>query len=564
MLTLAADTPPGALFDAHCRACHQADHASRAPLESALRQMARSRILTALETGSMKAQAAALTATERASLAAYLGVAGDTHHAYGNRCAANMPPWPRTPPGWSGWGVDAANTRHQPHGGIPAARVPALKLKWAFGLPGANVAYGQPTVVDGRVFIGSDKGVVAALDARTGCVYWTLQVGATVRTAIVFDSGMLYFGDVKAQAYAADARTGRLLWKAPADPHPYARITGTPKLHAGRLYVPVSSVEEVAPANPAYACCTFRGSLAAFDAATGRLLWQTYTIPTPPAPTRLNAAGTQLHGPSGAAVWVSPTIDEKRGLIYIATGNGYSDPASEFTDAVIALDLATGQRRWARQLTPKDGWNFACSNPNKANCPVDAGEDVDIGASPVLGRLLYVGQKSGVVHALDPDRAGAIVWQTRVGHGGALGGIQWGLALAGGTLYVPLSDFGVNRRKPDVKPGGLFALDAATGERKWVALPPKPVAFMAAATVAQGVVYQGDMEGTLRAYDAHAGRTLWEFHTRVDHATVNGVAARGGSISGGGAVVAGGMLFVMSGYGSLGGLPGNVLLAFTP
>lgn len=551
---LAAERDGRQVFMESCQSCHQAVSTTRAPLEEALRKLPRERIMASLASGSMKAQGNALAEGERESVAAFLAAKPTQEVAPAPRCAAPMPPL-RGAPAWQGWGVDLGNTRHAPKPGLTAAQAPQLKLKWSFAFPKANVAYGQPTIIDGRLFVGSDRGMVYALDAKSGCVYWTFQADATIRTAITVNQGRLYFGDLKAHAYAVNAMDGALLWKTKVDEHPLARVTGSPMLHDGRLYVPVSSVEEVAPASPKYLCCTFRGSLVALDASTGATHWKRYTIPAEPQPTNINSAGTQLYGPSGAAVWAAPTIDAKRQLVYVATGNGYSDPANAFTDAVIAFDLVSGTRRWVRQLTVGDGWNFACSNPNKANCPASRGEDFDIGASPVLGRWLYIGQKSGLVYALDPDQEGRIVWQARVGHGGALGGIQWGMALDERALYVPLSDFGVDRRKPDVKPGGLFALDPQTGVKLWSTLPPKPVAFQAAATVAADVVYSGAMDGMLRAYDRKAGAVLWEFDTR---------AVGGGSISGGGPVVAEGMLFVMSGYGSLGGLPGNVLLAFAP
>lgn len=552
----AAERTGAEAFAQACQTCHAKDNTLRAPLPEALARLPRARIVAALETGSMKAQGAALTAAERQSVAAYLSTVTAESAGTANACPPNLKP--AAGPAWQGWGVDLRNTRHQ-----PAARVsPAWKLKWAFAFPNATVVFGTPVVAGGRLYIGSQSGVIHAFDAGTGCLHWAQPTSAGVRTALTVAGGRLYFGDVKAHVHAIQAADGSPLWKTKVDDHPFARVTGSPVLHQGRLYVPVSSVEEVAPANPQYPCCTFRGSVVALDAATGRILWKQHTIPEEPRPTAANSAGVMLQGPSGAAVWTAPTIDEQRKVLYVGTGNSYSEPANGASDAVIALDLATGARRWVKQLTPADRWNMACSNPNKANCPADAGGDFDIGASPVLGRYLYVGQKSGLVYALDPDRQGAVVWQTRIGHGGALGGIQWGMALDEQALYVPLSDFGVDRRKPDVKPGGLFALDPRSGKTLWSTLPPKPVAFMAAATVAGNGVFAGAMDGWVRMYDTKTGKVAWEFDTRAGLTTVNGENGRGGSISGGGPVLAAGMLFVTSGYGSLGGAPGNLLLAF--
>jgi polyvinyl alcohol dehydrogenase (cytochrome) len=283
-----------------------------------------------------------------------------------------------------------------------------------------------------------------------------------------------------------------------------------------------------------------------------------------------------LIGPAGAAIWSSPTVDVERKAIYVATGNGYSDPPTRYTDAILAFDIETGSLRWAQQMTEKDRWNFSCINPNKASCPEGAGEDLDFGSSPILrtlpgGRsLLIIGQKSGIVHALDPDEKGKIVWQVRLGHGGALGGIEWGAAADDSAVYVPLSDFA--GRKPE-QGGGLFALRIATGEKLWYAPPPKPAclgrpgcsaAQMAPPTAIPEVVFSGSMDGHLRAHSAADGKLLWDFDTLQEFPTVNGVKARGGSLNATGPTIAGGMVYVNSGYGALGGMAGNVLLAFAP
>ena len=222
-------------------------------------------------------------------------------------------------------------------------------------------------------------------------------------------------------------------------------MTGSPVLYESRLYVPVSSVEEVAGGRPAYECCRFRGSVVALDAATGKVIWKSFAIPAEPRPTRKTPAGKQLWGPAGAAIWSSPTIDVKRRLIYVGTGNAYSEPAAETSDAILAIDMATGDVRWSRQMTPNDVFVMGCQATNP-NCPEKVGPDFDFGAPPILrslsgGRdILVAGQKSGVAYGLDPDRAGAIVWQFRAGQGGPLGGIEWGMAADDERVYVPVSD----------------------------------------------------------------------------------------------------------------------------
>jgi len=563
------------LFQKHCAGCHRPDSATRAPLPEAMAQMSRQTILTALETGSMKTQGAALTAGERRALVEFLSSINATAEPRTGFCAAG-PAKLTGAVSWNGWGVDLANSRFQPQPGLTAAQVPALKLKWAFGFANATSAFGQPAIAGGRLFLGSEDGTVYSLDARTGCIYWTYKASSTVRTAISIDAShaSLYFGDVGAHVYRLDAASGALVWKVKVEQHPFARITGAPKLHAGRLYVPVSSIEEVPGGNPKYPCCTFQGSVVALD-TSGKQIWKTHTIPDPPKPTRVNSAGTQMSGPAGAAVWSSPTIDVERKAVYVATGNAYSDPPVRYTDAILSFDLETGSLQWASQMTEGDGWNFNCLNPNRSNCPEHEGPDLDFGSSPILSaiapgkRLLLAGQKAGVLHALDPDAQGKIVWQVRVGKGGTLGGIEWGSAADDRAVYVALSDF--DGGKPE-QGGGLFAIRIPTGEKIWYTAPPKPpclgkpgcsAAQMAPVTVIPGAVFSGSMDGRLRAFNSADGNLLWEFDTLRDFETVNGVKARGGSLNATGPVVSGGMLYVDSGYGQLGGMPGNVLLAFS-
>jgi len=531
-------------------------------------------ILKTLESGSMKVQGDTLTAEERVSVARYLGKPGGPSAIpdMSGFCAAGARPAP-SKSSWNGWSPDYQNTRFQPAdaAGLEAAQVPSLELKWAFGFPTGTTAFGQPTIADGRVITGSNDGTVYALDARTGCIYWRYQAKSLVRSAVVAGPGpRAYFGDLESNVYAVEADTGKLVWQKKVDDQPFTRITGTPKLDNGRLYVPIASQEENAGSNPQYPCCKFRGNVMALDAKTGATIWKSYTVPEP-GPTKVGAAGVQYYGPSGATIWSSPTIDLKRKLLYVATGNGYSDPDIKTADAVVAMDLETGKIKWTEQASP-DMFNWDCGGRrgSSGNCPANPGEDVDFGSSPILVStgghdLLIAGQKSGVVHAFDPERNGKIVWQTRIGKGGKLGGILWGMAAAGGLVFAPLSDMGT----PD--PGGLFALDPATGKVVWQTPPPKPpcagqrgcsAAQLAPPTAIPGVVFSASMDGHLRAYRSADGRIVWDFDAARDFPTVNGIKARGGSFAATGPTVADGMLFVNSGYANTGGMAGNILLAF--
>ncbi len=584
------------LYAEHCASCHDASgEQSRVPGRSALRSMAFEHVLGVITLGSMAEMARGRTADERKAIASF--VTGKTQSEFpssvGNQSTAECTSQALATAGslegprWNGWGADTNNSRFQPleMAQLTPDQVPKLKLKWAFGFAGVTSVNAQPTVIGKLLFVGGADGKLHALDARTGCTVWTFAAEAPVRTAITFgplsgnDQSALYFGDVRANAYAVNPMTGALIWKARVEDHPAARITGAPSLFSGILYVPVSSIEEATGSRPAYECCTFRGSVTALDAATGRQIWKSYTISETPHPTEKNTAGVQLHGPSGASVWSSPTIDSQRGALYVATGNSYSNPAADTSDAIVAFDLKTGLMLWHQQATPKDSFVVACFATDKTNCPQDHGPDHDFGQSPILvslregRRMLVIGQKSGVVHALDPDAQGKLLWQTRVGAGGPLGGMEWGSAADRDRIYVANSDVRFlrdgSRRLDSTQGGGLFALNLSDGK---VTMRVAPVscadrercspALSAAISLIPGVVFAGGVSGYLRAYATDDARLLWEFDTVRDYATVNGVPGHGGAIDGPGPVVVNGMLYVNSGYGQWGGVPGNVLLAF--
>jgi len=578
------------LFEVHCASCHASPTDGRTPPKEALRALTPEAVLAALTTGAMVEQASELRDGQKRLLAEHVAGAplgsartGDAS-AMPNRCAAEPFEDPFSGPMWNGWGVDATNGRFQSAeaAGLSAEQVPDLTLKWAFGFPSGSSAYAQPTVVGGRVFVGADVGYVYALDTETGCVHWSFEAEAGVRTAVSIGSVTgagstryaAYFGDVAANVYAVDAATGSLLWTRVADAHPIARITGAPTLADGRLYVPVSSLEEAAGADPSYECCTFRGAVVAYDASTGDQIWKGYTIPDEPRPSGTNSQGTRLWAPAGAAIWSAPTVDLKRGAVYAATGNAYTAPAADTSDSVVAFDIDTGEILWAQQATPDDAFLVGCGPRGPENCPDDMGPDVDFGNAPMLrslgnGRdILVLGQKSGVAWGLDPDRDGEVVWQQRVGKGSAVGGMQWGSAADDEVGYFPVSDL---LHGPEA--GGLTALRLGTGEQVWHTRPPAadcpPGTFLcgpaqsAAISVIPGVVFSGTVDGTMRAYTTNDGQIIWEYNTVLEYSAVNGVQAKGGAIDGPGPTVAGGMLFLTSGYGHLGfGLAGNVLLAF--
>ncbi len=584
--------PDGAaLFQQHCATCHAGAAAatSRAPTRAVLAEKTQQEILQTLESGAMVIYGNQMNEAERRAVAAFLSSKIATDISRANLCASAPPITPAglaNPHNWNGWGVDVVNSRYQPHTSLDPDSAAHLQLKWAFGIPNASSALGQPTIVSGRLFIGSGDGTVYALDASTGCTIWAFKADTTVRDAITVAAGddgraFAYFGDSEANLYALDASDGELAWKTKVDPHPTARITGAPQLYDGRLYVPLTGNEELTGGDPAYPCCTFRGNITAVDARTGKLIWKAYGIAKVPGPSAPGTSHAKF-SPAGGAMWSAPTIDAKLGRLYTGTGDAYVDPADEATDAIVAFDLASGKRLWLQQKTSGDVFNFGCFQPQPLNCPPKVGPDVDFGSSVILQnlddghRVLLAGQKSGVLFALDPDDGGKELWQVRVGHGGGLGGIEWGFATDGTNAYVALSDIPslLSPPKPGavVPPsGGLFAIDIRTEKLVWKTMPPKPACEgqpgcsagqLAAVTAIPGVVFSGSMDGHLRAYSAKDGSILWDYDTLPSVPTVNGVKAHGGSMSGSGPTVSGNMVFVTSGFTGTSGMPGNLLLAF--
>jgi polyvinyl alcohol dehydrogenase (cytochrome) len=246
-------------------------------------------------------------------------------------------------------------------------------------------------VVGGRVFIPSQTGTVYSLDADTGCTRWGFQAASGIRSGVTIGEAngttAVFFSDGGATVYALNAQTGELIWKVRPVEH-YARmITATPRYYKGVVYQPFASFEEALGGDPKFQCCTFRGSVAALDAGTGKKLWHTFTIPESPKPTQKTPAGAPQSGPSGASVWSSPTIDEQLGVLYVATGDNYSDPPTNTSDAILAMNLKTGELLWSRQLTGTDAFNTGCSTPGRKNCPDAGGPDFDFGQPPILVRL---------------------------------------------------------------------------------------------------------------------------------------------------------------------------------
>ena len=628
-LALRATEGAGAtIFGNVCGSCHGIQGTNDAMSQDMLKQLTPEKLYESMTTGTMRthADAATLTDDQRVAIAEWVSgrrlgsTASGGAETMPNKCPTSPPVTNLSAPSWNGWSPDMTkNNRYQTakaagglgpresgatedlrrHGFSPAA-VARLELRWAFGLPWTSSAYGQPTVVDGRVFIGSDSGYLYSLDAATGCVHWSFQAQAGLRstpTIAAVKRGApqtaAFFGDIRGNAYAVDASTGKLLWKTRVDAHPLARITAGLTVHEGRVYVPVASLEEPESASFNYACCTIRGLVAVLDASTGKQIWKSYTIPEEPS-ERKNDAGIKFLGPSGAGIWGPVTIDPKRQAVYVSTGNAFSAPDLGRSNAVMAMDINSGKVLWVTQAMHGDVWHTGCAQgpssaghpprsahrrPNVPPPPPRAGgpargrpanyycpdekdnPDWDFSAGTILvdrpggGSLVLAGQKSGGVWALDPDNKGKVVWYSDISRG---------QILFGGAADEEQAYFAMRGAY-----GGLVAIRLTDGQERWFAdIPPQEsmaqhTGISAAVSVMPGTVFSAGLDGMLRAFSTFNGRPIWEYNTAKDFETVNGVKARGGSIGSAGATIVNGMVYVTSGYtGFQNGRPGNVLLAF--
>ena len=599
MQTGAADfdrsTHPGkGLYEESCSGCHDGS-VSRAPHFSWLEMMSASVIYEAMNVGVMSVQAAALADGEKLLITEYLT---RTKLESGAALKVNEPPMCTdgdfdlfSPAQAVNWGHDTNRYSPSTVAGLTVPEIPNLELKWAFAFPDAFRARSQPTIAMGTVFVGSQDGRVYALDLETGCARWTFSAAAEVRTGIVLSLSeapmskdnppLAYFGDIIARSYAVNALTGELVWSLKADDHPSATLTATPAFHEGTVFVPVSSLEVIPAADPAYECCTFRGSVLAIDATNGDVLWRHHTIPGEPSEVSRTSIGTKVLSPSGAPVWSSPTVDVKRGLIYVGTGENYSSPADENSDAVLAIDMATGARVWTRQSTSGDAWNVACMMADNPNCPPEDGPDFDHGSSILIVELdkdkdiLLAGHKNGTVYALDPDNKAEVLWATEVGRGSIQGGVHFGMSAADTQLYVPINDMNNTRNgdylDPEQARPGMHSIDANTGKLLWSNVQ-KNVCFdedefcdpgiSSAVTSIPGAVFAGHLDGFVRAYASGDGALLWEYDTRPERVGVNGIAGYGGSMSGAGPAIVAGHLVINSGYGLYNHEPGNLLMVF--
>jgi polyvinyl alcohol dehydrogenase (cytochrome) len=581
------------VFKTHCAECHEPAQ-DRAPSTESLRLRWPDEIVDAHTTGVMKVNGIdkGLNEDEINAVAAYLGGFRPSRAIPAQKdpplCATPKTKFSLKGPSWNGWSPDAENRRFQPEPGLKAEDVSRLQVKWSFAYIGGR--YGQPTVVGGRVFTSSSSGKIYSLDAKSGCMHWRFDAPAGVRTTVIVGKNKTarsgyaaYFGSYGKVYYAVDAGTGQKLWERQIEEFRRSTLTGAATLYKDLLIAPVSASEESGTAVGSYECCRARGSLVAMNIRTGEIVWKTYMIPEA-QPFKKNSVGTQMWGPAGAAIWSTPTVDVKRKLVYVGTGDSFVDVPEDGSDSIFALDVRTGTVKWKRQMMKGDVYLAGCprkkTHKSPPNCPDANGPDFDFGASPILLRgqkgkdVLIAGQKSSQVHALNPDN-GELLWSVAMGKGSALGGVQWGMASDGKAIYAANADL------PNGKPG-VHALDVKDGKTLWYVPSPKvKCAWQAdnatagtvcvnsnsqAVTAIPGAVIAGTIDGHLRAYDAADGKIIWDMDTAAArYDTVNGVnQLPGGSLDAGGATVVDGMVYVMSGYtGVLGGVLENVLVAYS-
>lgn len=587
-------------FQQACASCHTAEGRAigdrLAHSVATLRDMPTERIYQAIAIGSMAVHAANLVDRDRRALASFVSgkpfvdAAGLGVERMTNPCSTNPPLGNLSAsPSWLGWSADGTNARFQPAAAarLTAADVPKLKLKWAFGIPGGGIMSGQPTVAFGRVFVASDNNMVYSLDAMSGCAYWAFNAESSGRFAPVVapisghagSTYAIFFTTGPGHTFALDAQSGKQLWKTSLSNRVTNRDGTTRELnnvsasvayHDGRIYVPFAGTETFY--NPTAECCRSRGGLAALDANTGKQIWRVDTIPDPATQTGVTATGVPIWGKSGASVWNTPTIDAERRLVYVGTGNSYGPVAADTSDSIIAFHMADGKIAWYHQEFKGDsfmasfgGGGCGATNPPGGACPEKMGPDWDFGGSSAILVTLPNGKdavlaagKGGVAIALDPDANGKVLWRTPLFTGqppSALGLVLWGGASDGRRVYYAL-------QRPA---GGLIALDAQTGKIEWTAdIKADNRGQSGAVSAIPGIAFTGGWDGILRAVD-WAGNVVWTFNTQTAFQTVNGIPGKGGSLGVAGAAIAGGTVYMVSGYNGIqNGAGGNVLLAFTP
>ena len=485
---------------------------------------------------------------------------------------------------------DGNNPRHleAAQAGLSTADLSNLELAWVVAFPDTSGLRAAPVIIGSTIFYSAtDSGRVFALDTNSGCAKWVYEADSRLRSSLAYseidDLRMLVFTDSGGMVHTVDAKTGELIWIASGQAsNNQGMLTGTPVIHEDKIIVPVSGSGVITGGNPNYECCENHGAVTALNVHTGEKLWEYHTMPAAEYTGQLSSTGVKQRGPSGAPIWTTPTIDAKRGQVYVTTGENTSHPTTNTSDAIIALDIETGEANWVFQALENDMWNFGCSarGPNCIILEDTNSVDFDFGGPAILvgtdeGELLIAGQKSGDLWALNPE-TGALVWNQRVGEGTALGGNHWGIATDSERAFMTINDPG--GMNGNSRPG-LYSYFVGTGEPSWFyeAQPEcndqrserlrrceSLYGFSATPLSVDGAVITGGLDGRLFVFNSGSGELIFQFDTVKDYETVNGVEGYGGSIDSHSIAAGSGMVFVGSGYGQFRQVPGNVLLAFKP
>lgn len=598
-------TPGRMVYEQFCASCHTNPEAgSRAAPLAGLRKMSAQTLQQALTTGVMKPIGDQLDRRQLRDVVTWLAAPeGPTGTGWidDNRCPADRAKVDLAGNAAQvGFGVDTDNSRRMSaaQAGLKTADLGRLEVAWSFALPRTTGLRGQGVVVGDTLFYPAGQANhVLALDTRTGCVKWATETRPGLRTSLAYGrlgpGGPLGVvgGDGAGNLVALDAQTGKVVWKADPRHDKQVPLSGSPLFAGDKIIVPVSASDVGLAMRPDHQCCKSHGAVVAVDAATGKPAWTWHTMEDAKPLGRKNSQGVEMFGPSGAPIWSSPAVDLRKGVVYASTGENTSPPATITSDAIVAIDLTSGRQKWVFQALANDIWHMACpvgqprpGQPIKPNC-FFAGEgsvllDHDFGGGPVIWRgkgreLILGGQKSGDVWAIDAA-TGKQVWHHQFGKGTPLGGVHWGIATDGVRVFAPISDPNV----PDpANAAGMYAIDIASGKVawQWKARPDCDGAraklsacktrfgLSAAPLVIDGTVVAGSLDGRVWVFDAKTGKVLAMHDTATTaYQPVNKIAGSGGSIDAAGLFAGDGHLFVNSGYGSFGQMPGNVLVAYRP
>jgi len=586
---LFAEETVDALVQANCLGCHS-DPNLNAPNLQAMSWSTKQELMFVMNIGKMKSQSSHLSEVQRELIAEYISKSVEDDQI--KKCKFNLEPQDVLGRNhWSSWGVNKTNSRNQPSSNIDSSNVHKLKLRWAFNVSGYE-SRSPPVVIGNLLIVGTARGFVYALSRATGCSHWSYRAEGKLRNSplVNLDDSTLYVVDEGLIVHSLNLLDGTLLWKSSIRKEEFSIATGSPVLHDSRLIIPISTIETAVALLPFHECCKSSGAIVALDTKTGEILWEHRVLKEAKLVGKRLISRVKKFAPAGASVWGTPAIDESGKKVFFGTAQSTQSPASEFSDAIIALDINDGKRIWSNQTTSKDAHNVACEIPLHPGCPEEDGPDLDFGAAVIYtttGKgqgIVLAGQKSGWVYAFNPDD-GKKVWEKRIGRGGKLGGIHWGMAINETTLFVPISDRYLASDEDlyafDYNPG-LYAVDITTGALLWSSRLEEDCqgreerklgeggsncfsGFSAPISISNDLVFAGSLDGRFFAYSVKEGKRVWEFDTLREFSAVNAPAkqAHGGSIDAAGPVIIDDWVFTNSGFGGHGQLPGNVLLAFS-